>query len=109
MNPPPIIAGSTAAVVVVYKDIRHIATTLALLRAQLRTVVLVDNAEQPHTGLDALADPATAAVSPAYRDRATAMRGRYMGLARWRFGFHPREFSELRDVAFVINSMAVWR
>ena len=157
---------------VVYKDIRHIATTLALLRSQLPCVVLVDNAEQPHTGLDALAtslqvtylhrgnigglagaynlalrwidrhqpateqvvfldedsdvaalpgfladastaaaltDSANAAVSPAYRDRATALRGRYMRLSRLRFGFHPREFSDLREVAFVINSMTVWR
>lgn len=165
-------ATKTAAVVVVYRDIRNIAATLAHLRAHLSLVLLVDNAEQPHPGLEllasraqvhylhrgnigglagaynlalgwlqrrapdteqvvfldedsdvaalpgfladasttaALAEPATAAVSPAYRDRATALRGRYMRLSRLRFGFHPREFSDLRDVAFVINSMSVWR
>lgn len=57
----------------------------------------------------ALADPQTAAVSPAYRDRATGLRGRYMWLRRFKLGFNPREFNDLRAVAFVINSMAVWR
>lgn len=56
-----------------------------------------------------LARPETAAVSPAYRDRATGLRGRYMWLQRWRLGFFPREFEDLREVAFVINSMSVWR
>ncbi len=165
-------AVQTAAIVVVYKDIRRVATTLSLLRADLGCVVLVDNAEQRHTGLDALAaelqvhylhrgnigglagaynlalrwlerqtpapervvfldedsdvaalagfladastvaalaDPATAAVSPAYRDRATELRGRYLRLSRFSFDFYPREFSEVRDVAFLINSMSVWR
>ena len=57
----------------------------------------------------ALAQPNTAAVSPAYRDRATGLRGRYMWLRRFRLGFNPREFTGLRDVAFLINSMSVWR
>ena len=57
----------------------------------------------------ALARSDTAAVSPAYRDRATGMRGRYMWLRRFKLGFLPREFSGLRDVAFLINSMSVWR
>ncbi len=57
----------------------------------------------------ALARPDTAAVSPAYRDRATAMRGRYIRLQRFRLDFSPREFSDLRPVAFLINSMTVWR
>lgn len=56
-----------------------------------------------------LAQPQTAALSPAYRDRATGLRGRYMWLQRWRLGFFPREFEGLREVAFVINSMSVWR
>lgn len=57
----------------------------------------------------ALADPRTAAVAPAYRDRATGLRGRYIRLGRFRLAYNPREFSDLRDVAFVINSMSVWR
>ena len=57
----------------------------------------------------ALALPGTAAVSPAYRDRATGLRGRYIWLRRFRLGFNPREFTGLRDVAFLINSMSVWR
>ena len=57
----------------------------------------------------ALARSDTAAVSPAYRDRATGLRGRYMWLQRFKLGFNPREFSDLRDVAFLINSMSVWR
>jgi rhamnosyltransferase len=57
----------------------------------------------------ALAQPHTAAVSPAYRDRATGLRGRYMWLRRFKLGFNPREFSGLREVAFLINSMSVWR
>ena len=56
-----------------------------------------------------LAQPDTAAISPAYRDRATGLRGRYMWLRRFRLGFNPREFEGVREVAFVINSMSVWR
>lgn len=50
-----------------------------------------------------------AAVSPAYRDRATGLRGRYIELTRWRLRHLPRRFDGLRPVAFVINSMTVWR
>ncbi len=57
----------------------------------------------------AMVDPRTAAVAPAYRDRATGLRGKYMRLGRWSMRFHPREFAGLQPVAFVINSMAVWR
>lgn len=57
----------------------------------------------------ALAQPRTAAVAAAYRDRATGLRGRYIRLGRWRLDFGPREFTDLRAVAFVINSMSVWR
>ncbi|MBL0090315.1 MAG: hypothetical protein IPP87_14450 [Ideonella sp.] len=65
-----------------------------------------------------LADPAvtqllrtntTAAVAPAYRDRATGLRGRYIELGRFRLHYLPRVFSGLRRVAFIINSMSVWR
>ena len=56
-----------------------------------------------------LARPDTAAVSPAYRDRATGLRGRYIRLSRFRLDFSPREFTDLRPVAFLINSMTVWR
>ncbi|MFO1326896.1 MAG: hypothetical protein U1F56_06035 [Rubrivivax sp.] len=56
-----------------------------------------------------LADPATAAVAPAYRDRATGLRGRFIELQRWRLHHLEREFSGPRRVAFVINSMSVWR
>ena len=56
-----------------------------------------------------LTDPGMAAISPAYRDRATGLRGRYMWLRRFRLGFNPREFDDLREVAFIINSMSVWR
>lgn len=85
---------------------------------QARHVVFLDEDSEPGTlpGFLAdadtqrvLADPATAAVSPAYRDRATGLRGRYMWLRRFRLGFNPREFDDVRDVAFVINSMSVWR
>ena len=56
-----------------------------------------------------LGKPDTAAVAPAYRDRATGLRGKYIELGRWRLVFMQREFSDLRRVAFVINSMSVWR
>jgi rhamnosyltransferase len=58
---------------------------------------------------DVLAEANTAAVSPAYRDRATGMRGRYIDLKRLRLNFYSREFTDCRRVAFVINSMSVWR
>lgn len=57
----------------------------------------------------ALRSVCTAAVSPAYRDRATGLRGRYIWLRRYKAGFNPREFSGMRQVAFLINSMSVWR
>lgn len=64
--------------------------------------------DDPQT-LGHLQQEAVAAVSPAYRDRATGLRGRYMQLRRFGLDFGPREFSDLREVAFVINSMSVWR
>lgn len=65
---------------------------------------LADTANQ-----QVLADRATAAVAPAYRDRATGMRGKYIELQRLRLRYLSRSFKEMRAVAFVINSMAVWR
>jgi rhamnosyltransferase len=56
-----------------------------------------------------LNDPRTAAIAPAYRDRATGMRGKYIDLARFRLTYLSRQFTELLPVAFVINSMSVWR
>lgn len=53
--------------------------------------------------------PGTATVSPAYVDRATGLRGKYIELQRLRLRYLPRIFSGLRRVAFVINSMSVWR
>lgn len=56
-----------------------------------------------------LADPHTAAVAPAYCDRATGLRGKHIQLSRWRLHYLPREVEGLVPVAFVINSMSVWR
>lgn len=56
-----------------------------------------------------LCDPHTAAVAPAYRDRATGLRGRYIELRRFGLTYLSRQFTDLRPVAFVINSMSVWR
>lgn len=169
MNEP---AASTAAVLVVYRLATDIEPTLITLRAAVGQVLLVDNHEHGHAGLEALAlvmgigflhagnagglagaynralawlkaqdaparqivfldedsspgalrdlladataarvldDPHTAALAPAYRDRATGLRGRYIRLGRWRLSYNPREFPDLRAVAFVINSMSVWR
>ncbi|MCC6813493.1 MAG: hypothetical protein IT498_05555 [Rubrivivax sp.] len=50
-----------------------------------------------------------AAVAPAYRDRATGLRARYIELGRWRAQHMQREFEGARPVAFIINSMSVWR
>lgn len=50
-----------------------------------------------------------AVVAPAYCDRATGLRGRYIELGRWRLHHLPRIFEGARPVAFVINSMSVWR
>jgi rhamnosyltransferase len=85
---------------------------------QLAQVVFLDEDSDPSRLAALLADsntaltlarPDTAAVSPAYRDRATGLRGRYIRLSRFRLDFSPREFSDLRSVAFLINSMTVWR
>lgn len=59
--------------------------------------------------VDRLQQPTTAATAPAYRDRATGMRGKYIQLDRFRLTYLSRQFTDLRAVAFVINSMSVWR
>lgn len=51
----------------------------------------------------------TAAVAPAYVERATGLRGRHIELQRWQLHYLPRIFAGLRRVSFVINSMSVWR
>lgn len=56
-----------------------------------------------------LAEPGTAAVAPAYREKATGLRGKYIALGRFRLNYLPRQFPGMRPVAFVINSMSVWR
>ena len=56
-----------------------------------------------------LARPDTAAIAPAYVDRATGLRGRYIELGRFKLHFLPRVFTGPREVAFIINSMSVWR
>lgn len=166
------LAVRTAAVLVVYRLAADIEPTLVTLRAAVGQVLVVDNDEQGHAGLEALTrgmgigflhagnagglagaynraltwlkvhgaqmrhvvfldedsdagvlkdlladagsarvleDPHAAAIAPAYRDRATGLRGRYIRLGRWRLSYNPREFPDLRAVAFVINSMSVWR
>ena len=56
-----------------------------------------------------LADEDTATVAPAHRDRATGLRARHMVLQKWRWRYLEREVRGLQRVAFVINSMSVWR
>jgi len=84
----------------------------------IEQVVFLDDDSDPTVLSRFLADAAvieclrsatTAAVAPAYRDRATGMRGKYIELGRFRLHYLSRHFSELRPVAFVINSMSVWR
>lgn len=56
-----------------------------------------------------LADEHTAAVAPAYVDRATGLRGKHIELGRFQLRYLPRQFEGLRRVAFVIGSRSVWR
>lgn len=56
-----------------------------------------------------LASKETAAVAPAHRERATGLRAKHMVLGRWSWQYLPRELRGLNQVAFVINSMSVWR
>lgn len=94
---------------------------LALLQTRSpapRWIVLLDEDSDAATLPALLADPAvqallhdptTAAVAPAYRDRATGLRGKHIRLRRWSLDYLPREFGGVEPVAFVINSMSVWR
>lgn len=54
-------------------------------------------------------DTGVAAVAPAYVDRATGMRGAHMQLCRFRLRVLPRELARATEVAFLINSMSLWR
>jgi rhamnosyltransferase len=57
-----------------------------------------------------LASPSTASVAPVPLDLATGLRSKPMQfLSRWRLRYLPRDFGGLQPVAFVINSMSVWR
>ncbi len=91
---------------------------LRLRHPQTQQLVFLDEDSDPSSLAALLRDAATGrilaqagtgAVAPAYRDRATGMRGRYIRLGRYRLRFNPREFDGVRQVAFVINSMSVWR
>lgn len=97
-------------------------TALDRLRAQhaglIDWVVFLDDDSDPAPLYTFLRDPLvgqrlqdvrTAAVAPAYRDRATGLRGKFIELGRFRLNYLSRQFSDLRQVAFVINSMSVWR
>jgi rhamnosyltransferase len=91
---------------------------LARLAPEVRQLVFVDE-DSDATVLDRfladpdvqarLADATTAAVAPAYCDRATGLRGKHMLLSRWRWHGLPRQFEGMRPVSFLINSMSVWR
>ncbi len=84
----------------------------------IEQVVFVDDDSDPSVlhrfladaeTVERLRDDTTAAVAPAYRDRATGMRGKYIELGRFSLHYLSRHFTGLRTVAFVINSMSVWR
>ncbi len=93
--------------------------TLQAQRSDIRQVVFVDEDSEVETLAPFLADPAVqalladervAAIAPAYRDRATGLRGKHLQFeSRWRLRYLPREAEGLHGVAFVINSMSVWR
>lgn len=98
------------------------AYNLALQQLQrqpdVQHVVFLDQDSDPSSLGLLLADPdnqrlllddKTAALSAAYRDRATGLRGKYMRLQRLGLSYLPREFAGPQAVAFVINSMSVWR
>jgi rhamnosyltransferase len=57
-----------------------------------------------------LTSPSTAAVAPVPKDLATGLRSKRMQfVSRWRLRYLPRDCTGLLPVAFVINSMSVWR
>lgn len=82
-------------------------------------VVFVDQDSDPSVLPAMLADPQVmallqrddvAAVAPAYRDRATGLRGRPAVLTgRWKIDHLPRDFDDLRRTTLAINSMTIWR
>lgn len=81
-------------------------------------IVLLDEDSDASALSGLLADPAvqahlarddTAAIAPAYRDRATGLRGKHLQLDRWHLHYLPRKVSGIVPVSFVINSMSVWR
>lgn len=91
---------------------------LRLHRPDIRFVLFLDEDSEPEGIVRFLDDPLTAqvahapqtaAISAAYRDRATGLRGRYLRLTRWRVRYLPREFERVQEVAFMINSMSLWR
>ncbi|HSW04852.1 glycosyltransferase family 2 protein [Aquabacterium sp.] len=91
---------------------------LLLTHASIRQIVLLDEDSDASALRELLADPAvqallhsdtTAAVAPAYRDRATGLRGKHIQLQRWQLHYLPRQFDAIEPVSFVINSMSVWR
>lgn len=50
-----------------------------------------------------------AAVSPAYVDRQTGLRGAHIRLGHWSFTVVPREHENPIAVSFLINSMSLWK
>jgi rhamnosyltransferase len=58
--------------------------------------------------IEKLSDPATAAVAPAHRERATGLRTRHLQLRRFGWTYLQREVRGVHRVAFLINSMSVW-
>jgi len=96
----------------------HALAALAERQAPPDQVVFLDEDSDPSVLKPLLSDPdvqrllhsdAVAVVAPAYRDRATGLRGKYLQLQRWRLHYLSRDFQDLQAVTFVINSMAVWR
>ena len=93
-------------------------TQLAMADQPVSEVVFADD-DSDGRALDAflrdadtqalLRRPDTAAVAPAYRDRATGMRAAYIQLGHWRFRHLSRAITGVHSVAFLINSMSVWR
>lgn len=94
------------------------ATGTTSVDAPIEQVVLLDEDSDAGTLGALLADPevqallqsqTTAAVAPAYRERATGLRGKHIQLERWKLHYLPRQFDAIKPVSFVINSMSVWR
>jgi rhamnosyltransferase len=92
---------------------------LGVAHPELDCVVFLDEdsdvaALQPFLQDDAvrelLAATSTAAVAPVPKDLATGLRSKRMQFVNpWRLRYLPRHCTRLQPVAFVINSMSVWR